>query len=255
MTVPLLRERKNGDKIAMVTAYDWPSARLADQAGVDTILVGDSLGMVVAGHPNTLPVTLDAMIYHAEMVGRAVERALVIVDLPFPKGNLGPTIAAEAAARIIQETTCQAVKIEGGADRAPTIQAVVSADIPVVGHIGLLPQKVHIMGGYKTARDEAKLLEDARAIEQAGAFAIVLECVPADIAAKITQSVNIPTIGIGAGPSCDGQVLVYHDLLGLSPSGFVPSHARQYADLSSTIREAIGQYVEEVRTGKFPEEG
>ena len=214
----------------MLTAYDFPSAALLDEAGVDAVLVGDSLSMVVQGHENTLHVTLDEIIYHAEIVGRAVQRALVVVDMPFPSFQISRCTAIANAARILQESRCQAVKLEGGTEQAETIAALVGAGIPVMGHVGLRPQTVHQMGGYKMQRDAAKLLADAQAAEQAGAFAIVLECIPADIAAQITDLLKIPTIGIGAGSQCDGQVLVLHDLLGMT-SGYVPRFVRQYADV------------------------
>src|SRR3954464_9914626 len=199
--------KKAGQKISMVTAYDYAMARLVDSAGVEGILVGDSMSMVVQGHDSTLPVTLDEMIYHAEMVGRAVENALLIVDMPFPSFHLGTHKAIENAGRILKETRCQAVKLEGGVEQADTIAGLVSAGIPVMAHVGLRPQSVHALGGYKVQRDEGRLMNDARAAEDAGAFAIVLECIPSELAAKITKSLRIPTIGIGAGANCDGQVL------------------------------------------------
>ena len=203
-----------GRKISMVTAYDYAMARLVDAAGVEGILVGDSMSMVVQGHDSTLPVTLDEMIYHAEMVGRAVEHALVVVDMPFPSFHLGTYKAIENAGRILKETRCQAVKLEGGAEQAETIAALVSAGIPVMAHCGLRPQSVHQLGGYSVQRDERELLADAKAAEQAGAFAIVLECIPREHRQENHREVAIPTIGIGAGADCDGQVLVLHDLLG-----------------------------------------
>src|SRR5262245_17008956 len=208
-TVPKFASMKgSGRKITVVTAYDYPFARLVDEAGVEAVLVGDSMSMVVQGHENTLPVTLDEMIYHAEMVGRAVQRALVVVDMPFPSYHLGRHKAIENAGRILKETRCQAVKLEGGADQAETIAALTAAGIPVMAHCGLRPQNIHQLGGYKVQRDEPRLMADAQAAEQAGAFAMVLECIPAELARKITAQVRIPTIGIGAGGDCDGQVLV-----------------------------------------------
>ncbi len=252
MTVPRFTALKGkGRRISMLTAYDFPFAALLDEAGVDAVLVGDSLSMVVQGHENTLHVTLDEMIYHAEMVGRAVQRALVIVDLPFPTFHVGTAAAVANAARILKETRCQAVKLEGGVEQAETIAALVAAGIPVMGHVGLCPQTVHQMGGYKVQRDEERLLSDARAAEQAGAFGIVLECIPPPIAARLTETLRIPTIGIGAGGQCDGQVLVLHDLLGLT-GGHVPSFVRQYADLRTVIRRAVQDYCGDVATGKFP---
>ncbi|NUQ63621.1 MAG: 3-methyl-2-oxobutanoate hydroxymethyltransferase [Pirellulales bacterium] len=240
-----------GERITMVTAYDFPTAALVDSAGVDGILVGDSVGMVVQGHATTLPVTLDQMIYHAEMVGRAVQHALVIVDMPFPTYHLGAQRAIEAAGRILKETRCQAVKLEGGADQAAVIAGLVSAGIPVMAHCGLRPQSVHQMGGYGVQRDRERLVADAVAAEEAGAFAVVLECIPADVAREITASLRIPTIGIGAGLDCDGQVLVLHDMLGLT-SGRVPRHVKAYADLKQPFVAAIAQYRSEVRSRTFP---
>jgi 3-methyl-2-oxobutanoate hydroxymethyltransferase len=240
-----------GRKISMVTAYDYPLARLVDSAGVEGILVGDSMSMVVQGHDSTLPVTLDEMIYHAEMVGRAVEHALVVVDMPFPSFHLGKYKAIENAGRILKESRCQAVKLEGGVEQAETIEALVSAGIPVMAHCGLRPQSVHQLGGYRVQRDERELLADAKAAERAGAFAIVLECIPRGIAKKISQEIVIPTIGIGAGPDCDGQVLVLHDLLGIT-SGYVPKFVKAFADLKGEIKRAIAQYRDEVRDGMFP---
>jgi 3-methyl-2-oxobutanoate hydroxymethyltransferase len=226
-------------------------AALIDAAGVEAILVGDSMSMVVQGHDTTLPVTLDEMIYHAEMVGRAVERALVIVDMPFPTNHLGVHKAIENAGRILKETRCQAVKLEGGVEQADVIAGLVAAGIPVMAHVGLRPQSVHQMGGYKVQRDEERLLADARAAEAAGAFGIVLECIPEGIAAKLTQTLGIPTIGIGAGGACDGQVLVINDLLGLT-SGYVPRFVKPYADLKTIISTAVTQFRDEVRSGVFP---
>jgi 3-methyl-2-oxobutanoate hydroxymethyltransferase len=246
-----MARKSDGRKLSMLTAYDFPVARLLDQAGVDAVLVGDTLSMVVQGHDNTLRVTLDQVIYHAEIVGRAVERALVVVDLPFPSFQISRASAIANAARVLKETSCQAVKLEGGVDQAATIAALVGAGIPVMGHIGLRPQTVHQMGGYKMQRDAARLLADARAAEDAGAFAVVLECIPSDLAADITAQLTIPTIGIGAGNRCDGQVLVIHDLLGLT-SGRVPSFVRQYANLREVIGQAVTQYCRDVAEGAFP---
>lgn len=252
MTVPRFAALKAaGQKITVLTAYDFAMASLIDAAGVEAILVGDSMSMVVQGHPNTLPVTLDEMIYHAEMVGRAVNHALVIVDMPFPTNHLGVVKAIENAGRILKETRCQAVKLEGGAEQADVIRGLVSAGIPVVAHVGLRPQNVHVLGGYKVQRDEDRLLADARAAEDAGAFAIVLECIPSAIAAKITKYLKIPTIGIGAGAECDGQVLVINDLLGIT-SGYVPKFVKAYADLKTSINDAVTQFRNDVRAGTFP---
>jgi 3-methyl-2-oxobutanoate hydroxymethyltransferase len=255
MTVPRFMALKgSGRKITMLTAYDHTMAGLLDSTGIEGILVGDSMSMVVQGHANTLPVTLDEMIYHAEMVGRAVQHALVVVDMPFPTNHLGPHRAVEHAARILKETRCQAVKLEGGADQAPIIEALVAAGIPVMAHVGLRPQTVHMLGGYKVQRDEERLLHDATSAQDAGAFAIVLECIPTPIATKITATLRIPTIGIGAGAVCDGQVLVINDLLGLT-SGYVPKFVKAYADLKSTINDAVTRFRDDVREGTFPGPG
>jgi 3-methyl-2-oxobutanoate hydroxymethyltransferase len=245
------RFKAEGRKIAVLTAYDYPTARLLDACGIEGILVGDSLGMVVQGKETTLPVTLDEIIYHAEMVGRGVEQALVVVDLPFGTYNAGRDQTIQNAARILKETRCQAVKLEGTAEQAETIAALVSAGIPVMAHCGLRPQSVHQLGGYSVQRDEERLLKDARAAEQAGAFAIVLECIPGGAARRITRELAIPTIGIGAGPGCDGQVLVTHDMLGLT-SGYVPKFVRPFADLGAAVREAVTRYRDAVREGAFP---
>jgi 3-methyl-2-oxobutanoate hydroxymethyltransferase len=252
ITVPQFAAMKQaGRKITVLTAYDYAMAGLVDAAGVEGILVGDTLGMVVQGHANTLPVTLDEMIYHAEMVGRAVRHALVVVDMPFPSFHLGTHRAIENASRILKEAGCQAVKIEGGVEQADVIAALTSAGIPVMGHCGLRPQSIHQLGGYRVQRDEPQMLADARAVETAGAFAIVLECIPAETAAHVTAAVKIPTIGIGAGPGCDGQVLVLHDLLGLN-AGRIPRHVKQYANLKDTVVAAVSRYRDEVREGVFP---
>jgi 3-methyl-2-oxobutanoate hydroxymethyltransferase len=252
MTVPKFASMKGGGrKLTVVTAYDFPFARLVDQAGVEAVLVGDSMSMVVQGHENTLPVTLDEMIYHAEMVGRAVDRALVVVDMPFPSYHLGKFKAIENAGRILKETRCQAVKLEGGAEQADVIAALVSAGIPVMAHCGLRPQSVHQLGGYRVQRDEARLVDDARAAAEAGAFAMVLECITSSAAKHITEMLPIPTIGIGAGPDCDGQVLVLHDVLGLT-SDYAPKSVKAYADLQTTVVDAVRQFRNEVRDGAFP---
>jgi 3-methyl-2-oxobutanoate hydroxymethyltransferase len=254
LTVPAFRERKSaGKRICVLTAYDFPTARLFDNAGVDAILVGDSMAMVIQGHETTLPVTLDEMIYHGRMVVRGSRTALVIVDLPFPTFHLGVHKAIELAGRVLKETHCQAVKLEGGIDQQAVIAGLVSAGIPVMAHVGLRPQNVHAMGGYKIQRDAEMLLADAQAAETAGAFAVVLECIPSAIAQGISNKVSIPTIGIGAGAGCDGQVLVGHDLLGLT-TGYVPSFVKPYANLSETITKAVGQWCADVRDGSWPDE-
>jgi 3-methyl-2-oxobutanoate hydroxymethyltransferase len=252
ITVPQFSAMKtSGRKITMLTAYDYAMAGLVDSAGIEGILVGDSLSMVVQGHSTTLPVTLEEMIYHAEMVGRAVRHALVVVDMPFPSFHLGPHRAIESAGRILKETRCQAVKLEGGVEQAEVIAALVSAGIPVMAHCGLRPQNIHQLGGYRVQRDERQLLADAQAAEISGAFAMVLECIPAETAARITAAVKIPTIGIGAGAGCDGQVLVLNDLLGLSP-GYVPRHVKAYANVKEIVLESVTRFRDEVRQGKFP---
>lgn len=252
ITVPQFSGMKSsGKKISILTAYDFTMAKLVDEAGVEGILVGDSMSMVVQGHENTLPVTLDEMIYHAEMVGRAVQHALVVVDMPFPSYHLGAAKAIENAGRILKETRCQAVKLEGGAAQAETIAALVSAGIPVMAHVGLRPQSVHQLGGYRVQRDESALLHDARTAAEAGAFAVVLECVPSSIAKTITEKIDIPTIGIGAGPNCDGQVLVLNDVLGLA-TDYVPRFVKAYADLQTEVTKAAQQFRDEVREGTFP---
>lgn len=251
ITIPKFRAFKSAShKITMLTAYDYPTATLLDPL-VEGILVGDTMSMVVQGHPNTLPVTLDQMIYHAEIVARASRHALVVCDMPFPSYHLGKYKAVEAAGRILKETRCQAVKLEGGADQAEVIAALVTAGIPVMAHCGLRPQSVHQLGGYKVQRDEDVLLNDSQAVQQAGAFAVVLECIPAGIASKITRQLEIPTIGIGAGGGCDGQILVSHDLLGLT-SGYVPKFVKPYADLRATISGAVERFRDDVRSGAFP---
>jgi 3-methyl-2-oxobutanoate hydroxymethyltransferase len=252
ITVPQFSAMKSaGRRITMLTAYDHTIARLLDETGIEGILVGDSMSMVVQGHANTLPVTLDEMIYHAEMVGRAVNHALVVVDMPFPSYHLGSHKAIDNAGRILKRTRCQAVKLEGGTDQAETIAALTSAGIPVMAHCGLRPQSVHQLGGYKVQRDTEQLLADALAAEAAGAFALVLECISESIAELITAKTRIPTIGIGAGAQCDGQVLVVHDLLGLT-CGHVPRFVKPYADLKTTIRQAVEQFQGDVREGRFP---
>jgi 3-methyl-2-oxobutanoate hydroxymethyltransferase len=247
----LAAARRDGRPITMVTAYDWPTARLADAAGVDCILVGDSVAMVVAGRASTIPATLDQMIYHGEIVSRAVSRALVVVDLPFPLQHLGVRTAVEASARILQQTGCQAVKLEGTTGQEDVIAGIAAAGIPVMGHVGLRPQAVHQLGGYRLQRDSDRILADAESAARAGAFAVVLECIPRDVAATVTRSLTVPTIGIGAGPDCSGQVLVLHDLIGLS-DGRVPRFVRSYANVQETIRDAIAAWRGDVERRNFP---
>ena len=253
VTVPdFLSARSRGTRLTVLTGYDYTFARLLDESGVDAILVGDSLGMVVQGHATALPVTLDEVIYHTRCVVRGTSRAMVISDLPFMTFQLGPTQALESAGRLVKEGGAQAVKLEGGVRTAEAIAAVVQADIPVVGHVGMTPQSVHRFGGFKVQRDEDRLLADARAVEQAGAFALVVECVPTELGKKITEAVSIPTIGIGAGPHCDGQVLVIQDMLGMY-GDLRPKFAKRYADAGAQIRAAVQAYCRDVREGKFPD--
>lgn len=255
VTVPDLRSRKGAEKIAMVTAYDFTMARLVDEAGVDMVLVGDSLGMVVQGLSTTIPVTLDEMAYHCRAVARGLQRAHLVGDLPFMSYQVSPQQAVESAGKLMKEGACESVKLEGGQEVSEHVHRIVRAGIPVVGHIGLTPQSVHALGGFKVqgrgAEGAEKVLADAIAIEQAGAFAIVLEAIPPDLAAQVTAMVSIPTIGIGAGAGCDGQVLVSTDLLGLS-RGHQPKFAKRFADLGQLAVDAIGAYVTDVRAGRFP---
>jgi len=237
--------------LSVVSLYDYPMARLFDEAGADCLLVGDSLGMVVRGEPDSLAVTLDEMIYHAKAVVRGAKRALVVVDMPFMSYQISPAQAVENAGRILKETGAHAVKLEGGMRMAPMIEAIVNADIPVMGHVGLTPQSVRRLGGFRVQRNAAKLLEDARSVEAAGAFSIVLECVPTPQAEEASRILEIPTIGIGAGPHCDGQVLVAHDLLGLTP-GKKPRFVRQFANLSEPASSAASSFVQAVREGTYP---
>jgi 3-methyl-2-oxobutanoate hydroxymethyltransferase len=256
VTVPALaRMKRDGEKIAMLTAYDFAFARILDAAGIDVLLVGDSLGSVVQGHDTTLPVTLDEMVYHSRLVARAARRSLVVGDMPFGSYQTSAAQALDSAVRLVKEGGVHAVKLEGGERVAERIEALVRMDIPVMGHVGLTPQSVHAFGGYRVqgrGDDGRRRLEaDARAVEQAGAFAVVLECVPAELAARISASLSIPTFGIGAGAGCDGQVLVIHDLLGLA-EGTPPRFVRRYVDLGAIIGKAARMYLEDVREQKFP---
>ena len=258
ITVPCLQAMKaSGEKLVMLTAYDYPFARIADQAGVDIILVGDSLGTVVQGRKNTLRVTMEEMLYHTSLVSRAAEHSLVVFDMPFMSYQESLEQARRNAGRAIKESGAEAVKLEGGTNMQKTIEAIVNIDIPVMAHIGLTPQSIHKLGGHKVqGREEAKrrkLLNDAKAVEQAGAFAVVLELLPAELAGEITELLTIPTIGIGSGIDCDGQVLVLHDLLGLYPENRF-RFVKQYANLYEQARQAIEQYGEDVRTQKFPDD-
>ena len=249
--VDFARWKAERRKVAMLTAYDHSMARLLDASGVDALLVGDSLGMVVQGRDSPLPVTMDQMVYHAEMVARGAKHALVIVDMPYLSYHISIEEALRNAGRFLKETGCGAVKLEGGRRMGPTIRALVEAEIPVVGHVGLTPQSVRRLGGFKVQRDGPAILDDARAVAEAGAFAVVLECIPAELAARITVEIPASTIGIGAGPGCDGQVLVTPDLLGLF-DGFRPKFVRRYAELGELARRAAASYIEDVRAGAFP---
>ncbi|MGH7893124.1 MAG: 3-methyl-2-oxobutanoate hydroxymethyltransferase [Candidatus Binatia bacterium] len=262
VTVPDIgRMKAAGERVTMVTAYDWTFARLLDEAGVDMLLVGDSLGMVVQGHDTTLPVTLDEMVYHTRMVARGAKRALVVGDLPFGSYQAGPERAVESAIRLVKDGGAQCVKLEGGLAMAGTIERIASVDIPVMGHVGLTPQSVHRIGGHRVQGrrhgsapgGRERVIEDAKAVEAAGAFAVVLECIPLDLAAEITGTLSIPTIGIGAGVHCDGQVLVLHDLVGFNDA-WTPRFAKRYAELGREVVRATEEYVAEVKGGVFPTE-
>ncbi len=262
VTVPdLQRMKEAGTKITALTAYDFPFAQITDQAGIDVILVGDTLGMVVQGLDTTLPVTLDEVIYHSRMVARGRKRALLVGDMPFLSYQVSREEALRNAGRLIKEGGCEAVKLEGGLPMADTIRALTSVDIPVMAHIGLTPQSVHRMGGHKVQGrsrgrgpgQRERVLADALAVEEAGAFSVVLEGIPLDLAEEITLRLTIPTIGIGAGVHCDGQILVLHDLLGLFDR-FTPKFVKRYAELGQAAREAIASYVHEVQSGAFPDD-
>lgn len=259
VTVPAVRARKNTtDKIAVLTAYDYTSAVLLDNAGIDIILVGDSLGMVIQGHSTTLPVELEHSIYHTACVARGAKNALVVADMPFLSYQVSPEQAVESAGRLIK-AGASAVKLEGGEPVAETVARLTSFDIPVMGHVGLTPQSIHRMGGNKVqgrsrgadVGSRERVLRDAILLDEAGVFSIVIEGVPSDLAAEITEKVSVPTIGIGAGASCDGQVLVMQDMLGMIPN-FSPRFVKRYSELGALIKEAVGQYIQEVKTSVFP---
>ncbi len=266
VTVPDLLQRKGQaagshskpDKITCLTAYDYPTARLLDEAGVDVILVGDSVGMVVLGHESTLPVTLEDMLHHTGAVRRGTRRALLVADMPFGSYHADTAESLHNAVRFVKEAGAEAVKVEGGERRLELIARLTEAEIPVMGHVGLTPQSVNALGGYRVqgkTRDAAEhLIRDARAVEAAGAFAVVLEAVPRELAAQITRELRIPTIGIGAGPDCDGQILVLHDILGLTFNQ-TPKFARQYANVGKIISSAVREYCDDVRGGMFPSDG
>jgi 3-methyl-2-oxobutanoate hydroxymethyltransferase len=252
VTVPdFLAAKARGTRLTMLTAYDYTMGRLLDAAGVDGILVGDSLGMVIQGHENSLGVTVEEMIYHTRMVARAVKRSLLVADMPFMSFQVSPQQALENAGRLVKEGGAHAVKVEGGVRSQQAMAAITAADIPVMGHIGLTPQSIRRFGGFRVQREEDRLMEDALATERAGAFAVVVECVPSDLAGKISRALKIPTIGIGAGAQCDGQILVSYDMLGLFDE-IRPRFVKQYADLGQNIMQAVENYCQEVREGSFP---
>ena len=255
-TARFLQARKRrGERFTMLTAYDYPFARIFDEVGIDILLVGDSLANVVQGLDNTLPVSLDEMVYHTRMVARAARRALVVGDMPFGSYQVSAEDALRSALRLVKEGGAHAVKLEGGVGVAGTIRRIVGAEVPVMGHIGLTPQAIHRMGGYRVQgrgqAERSRLLHDARAVEESGAFAVVLEGMPADLACEITEALRIPTIGIGAGVGCDGQVLVMHDMLGLS-DGFAPSFVKQYVSLGPLVAQAARSFADDVANAKFP---
>jgi len=251
----LQEKKRRGEKIAMLTVYDATMARLLDRAGIDVFLVGDSLGMVIEGHDNTLPVTLDAMLHHTQAVARGTKRAFVVADMPFLTYQASASKAVHNAGRLIQQGGAASVKLEGGHAVAETVARLVEAGIPVMGHLGLLPQHVHELSGFrmqaKCQEDADRLIEDARELQQAGAFSLVLESIPSEVAQAVTEELSIPTIGIGAGPYCDGQVLVSYDAFGLNDES-VPPFAKQYASLGEDMVEAAREYAEDVRRGRFP---
>jgi 3-methyl-2-oxobutanoate hydroxymethyltransferase len=252
VTVPDFAVAKaKGIRLTMLTAYDYTMARLLDDAGVDGLLVGDSLGMVIQGHTSSLPVTLDEVVYHTRLVARAVRRSLLVSDMPFMSFQVSPQQAVENAGRLMKEGGTHAVKLEGGVRSASAIAAITQADIPVMGHIGLTPQSVRRFGGFRVQRNADKLMEDALATEKAGAFAVVVECVPIEVARAITAALTIPTIGIGAGSGCDGQILVTHDMLGLFEDVH-PRFVKQFAELGDAVKGAVQSYCREVREGTFP---
>jgi 3-methyl-2-oxobutanoate hydroxymethyltransferase len=256
VTIRDLKEMKRrGEKIAMITAYDYTSARIVEEAGIPIILVGDSLGQVVLGYDSTVPVTMDDMVHHIKTVVRGTQKAHIVGDMPFLSYQADSAEAIRNAGRLLKEGGCQSVKLEGGRHVADTVRRIVQSGIPVMGHLGLTPQAVNQLGGYRvqgrTTKAAVELIEDAKALEEAGAYAIVLESVPAQLSQLITERLSIPTIGIGAGVNCDGQVQVFHDLLGLF-SDFVPKHTRRYADLAEAIRGAVSSYVTDVQSQSFP---
>jgi 3-methyl-2-oxobutanoate hydroxymethyltransferase len=256
-TIKLLQKKAAGERLTMLTAYDYPTGKLVDEAGIDIALVGDSLGNVVLGYENTIPVTMEDMIHHTSAVVRGVERAMVVADMPFMSFQVSSELALISAGRLVKEAGAHAVKLEGGRPVCDTVRRITDAGIPVMGHLGLTPQSVHKFGGYRvqgrTESEAERIVSDARALVEAGVFAIVLELMPAELAREVTAAIPVPSFGIGAGPHCDGQVQVIHDILGLYP-GRKPKHAKAYADLYSPMLEALKSYADEVRNGVFPDE-
>jgi 3-methyl-2-oxobutanoate hydroxymethyltransferase len=252
-TKTFMKKKESGEKITAVTSYDFSFTRLADEAGIDMILVGDSLGMMMQGHSSTIPVTMEEMIYHSLIVSRANPSCMIVTDMPFLSYQAEVSEAVINAGLLLKEGFAEAVKLEGGEDIAEKIDAITRAGIPVQGHIGLTPQSVHQMGGFRVQRDEERIVNDAHAVEEAGAFSVVLEGIPSHIAKRVTKELKIPTIGIGAGIDCDGQILVMHDLLGLN-RGHVPKFAKKFAKLGDMAVEAFSQYAKDVKEGKFPGE-
>jgi 3-methyl-2-oxobutanoate hydroxymethyltransferase len=251
------RKKKTGEKITMLTAYDYPMARIIDSAGIDSILVGDSVGMVMLGYENTVSVTMDEMIHHAKAVRKGAKKAFLIGDMPFMSYQASNEDAIRNAGRFVQEAGCEAVKVEGGKEITPRVKAIIAAGIPVLGHIGLTPQSINKLGGYRVQGRDADtasvLMEDAVELQKAGCFAVILECVPKELAKKVTQKLHVPTIGIGAGVHCDGQILVTHDIIGYFEK-FTPKFAKKYADVGKIITEAVTAYKKETEQGEFPDD-
>jgi 3-methyl-2-oxobutanoate hydroxymethyltransferase len=257
ITIPyLLKKKQRGEKIVALTAYDFPTAKIVDEAGIDVILVGDSLGMVVLGYENTIPVTMEEMIHHTKAVARAAQRPLIVGDMPYFSFHLSVEETVRNASRFLKEAGAHAVKIEGATQkRLKLIKVLVEAEIPVMGHVGLTPQSIYHIGQFKVKgkdiTEAKKIIQDAKNLEKAGVFGIVLECIPMELAKEITLRINVPTIGIGAGPYCDGQILVFHDLVGYA-NGYLPKFVKRYADIHSILNKALKDYVEDVKEGKFP---
>jgi len=259
VTLPSLQAKKQaGEKIVALTAYDYPTAKIVDQSGVDLILVGDSLGMVVLGYANTVPVTMEEMLHHTKAVSRAVQRALIVGDMPYFSYHLSVEETIRNASRFLKEAGAQAVKIEGATPkRLDLIRSLIEAEIPVMGHVGLTPQSIYRIGRFrvrgKQPEEAREIVRSARALEEAGVFSVVLECIPMELAGEITASLRVPTIGIGAGPRCDGQILVFHDLVGFA-NGYLPKFVKKYADIHGVLEKALQEYAQDVRKGRFPED-